>query len=189
MKLSLSLHYFQWEIRDFRTGCNFKGGDQPIIWPIFFPKSCMKMKHVYLAPPPWTHQWSLLLMKTNYYGLTDLHKDMQVQIQHFTKKGAQLWRPKVANIAEQGHTSKASYFAAGVQGILQEPCQFLGFQCSNMYSTTFSSKARQKMKNSPIRGCGGLSKMSKMSIIELSRLGQDLFDFSDLTWTHPLTHP
>ena len=27
-----------------------------------------------------------------------------------------------------------------------------------------------------------------MSIIELSRLGQDLFDFSDLTWGHPLTH-
>ena len=38
------------------------------------------------------------------------------------------------------------------------------------------------MKNSPIRGWGGLSKMSKkMSIIELSRLGPDLFDFSDLT--------
>ena len=34
-----------------------------------------------------------------------------------------------------------------------------------------------------------LSKMStKMSIIELSRIGQDLFDFSDLTWGHPLTH-
>ena len=36
-------------------------------------------------------------------------------------------------------------------------------------------------KNSPIRGWGGLSKMSnkmsKMSIIELSQLGQDLFDF------------
>ena len=28
-----------------------------------------------------------------------------------------------------------------------------------------------------------------MSIIELSWLGQDLFDFSDLTWAHPLTHP
>ena len=28
-----------------------------------------------------------------------------------------------------------------------------------------------------------------MSIIELSQLGQDLFDFSDLTWAHPLTHP
>ena len=37
-------------------------------------------------------------------------------------------------------------------------------------------------KNSPIKGSGGLSKMSKkMSIIELSRIGQDLFDFSDLT--------
>ena len=40
-------------------------------------------------------------------------------------------------------------------------------------------------KNSPIRGRGGLSKMSKkmskMSIIELSQLGQDLFDFNDLT--------
>ena len=40
-------------------------------------------------------------------------------------------------------------------------------------------------KNSPIKGWGGLSKMSnkmsKMSIIELSQLGQDLFDFSDLT--------
>ena len=45
-------------------------------------------------------------------------------------------------------------------------------------------------KNSPIRGWGGLSKMSKkMSKIELSQLGQDLFDFSDLTWAHPLTHP
>ena len=48
-------------------------------------------------------------------------------------------------------------------------------------------------KNSPIRGWGGLSKMSKkmskMSIIELSRLSQDLFDFSDLTWGHPLTQP
>ena len=44
-------------------------------------------------------------------------------------------------------------------------------------------------KNSPIRGWGGLSKMSKkMSIIELCQLGQDLFDFSDLTWGHPLTH-
>ena len=43
----------------------------------------------------------------------------------------------------------------------------------------------KQYKNSPIRGRGGLSKMSKkmskMSIIELSRLGQDLFDFSDLT--------
>ena len=40
-------------------------------------------------------------------------------------------------------------------------------------------------KNSPIRGWVGLSKMSKkveMSIIELSQLGQDLFDFSDLKW-------
>ena len=69
-------------------------------------------------------------------------------------------------------------------------------------------------ENSPIRGWGGLSKMSqkksKMSIIELSQLGQDLFDFSDLkclqtksnyidkfkfykishlTWPHPFTHP
>ena len=48
-------------------------------------------------------------------------------------------------------------------------------------------------KNSPIKGWGGLSKMSnkmsKMSTIELSRLGQDLFDFSGLTWAHPLTHP
>ena len=48
-------------------------------------------------------------------------------------------------------------------------------------------------KNSPIKGWGGLSKMSnkmsKMSIIELSWLGQDLFDFSGLTWAHPLTHP
>ena len=44
-------------------------------------------------------------------------------------------------------------------------------------------------KNSPIKGWGGLSKMSKkMSIIELSLIGQDLFDFSDLTWGHPLTH-
>ena len=33
------------------------------------------------------------------------------------------------------------------------------------------------------------NKMYKMSIIELYRLGQDLFDFSDLTWAHPLTHP
>ena len=44
-------------------------------------------------------------------------------------------------------------------------------------------------KNSPIKGWGGLSKMSKkMSMIELSRIGQDLFDFSDLIWGHPLTH-
>ena len=28
-----------------------------------------------------------------------------------------------------------------------------------------------------------------MSIIDLFQLGQDLFDFSDLTWVHPLTHP
>ena len=28
----------------------------------------------------------------------------------------------------------------------------------------------------------------KMSIIELSRIGQDLFDFSDLTSGRPLTH-
>ena len=46
------------------------------------------------------------------------------------------------------------------------------------------------VKNSPIRGWGGLSKMSnKMSKIELSQLGQDLFDFSGLTWACPLTHP
>ena len=42
-----------------------------------------------------------------------------------------------------------------------------------------------KIKNSPIKGWGGLSKnvqnMSKMSIIEISQLGQDLFYFSDLT--------
>ena len=31
--------------------------------------------------------------------------------------------------------------------------------------------------------------MSKMSVIELSQLSQDLFDFSDLTSGHPLTHP
>ena len=52
---------------------------------------------------------------------------------------------------------------------------------------------KPKNKNSPIKGWGGLSKMSnkmsKMSIIELSRSGQDLFDFSGLTWAHPLTHP
>ena len=28
-----------------------------------------------------------------------------------------------------------------------------------------------------------------MSIIELSQLGQNLFDFSDLTWAYPLKHP
>ena len=54
-------------------------------------------------------------------------------------------------------------------------------------------KFNSVFKNSPMRGWGGLSKMSnkmsKMSIIELSQLGQDLFDFSDLTWAHPLTHP
>ena len=48
------------------------------------------------------------------------------------------------------------------------------------------------IKNSPIKGWGGLSKlsnkMSKMSMIELSWLGQDLFDFSGLTWANPLTH-
>ena len=42
-----------------------------------------------------------------------------------------------------------------------------------------------KTKNSPMGGWGGLSrvskKMSKMSVIELSQLGRDLFDFSDLT--------
>ena len=51
----------------------------------------------------------------------------------------------------------------------------------------------QITKNSPIRGWGGLSEMSKemskMSIIEFSQLDQDLFDFSDLTWGHPLKHP
>ena len=46
------------------------------------------------------------------------------------------------------------------------------------------------IKNSPVKGWGGLSKMSKkMSIIELSWLGKDLFVFSDLTWGHPFTHP
>ena len=30
--------------------------------------------------------------------------------------------------------------------------------------------------------------MSKMSIIQLSQLGQDLFDVSDLTRAHQLTH-
>ena len=48
------------------------------------------------------------------------------------------------------------------------------------------------VKNSPIRGWGGLSKSpkkSKMSIIELSQLGQDLFDLSDLTSANPLPHP
>ena len=46
------------------------------------------------------------------------------------------------------------------------------------------------VKNSPIKGWGGLSKnVQKMSIIEISQSGQDLFDFSDLTWAHPLTHP
>ena len=45
------------------------------------------------------------------------------------------------------------------------------------------------IKNSPIRGWGGLCpNMPKMSIIKLSQFGQDLFDFSDLTWAHPLTH-
>ena len=52
------------------------------------------------------------------------------------------------------------------------------------------AKSGKGSKNSPIRGSGGLSKMSnKMSKIELSRLGQDLFDFSGLTWAYPLTHP
>ena len=48
------------------------------------------------------------------------------------------------------------------------------------------------MKNSPIRGWGGLSKMSqKVQNVHnwLSQLGQDLFDFSDLTWAHQLSHP
>ena len=60
-------------------------------------------------------------------------------------------------------------------------------------SLTVSHCFRKNWKNSPIKGWGGLSKMSnkmsKMSIIELSRLGPDLFDFSGLTWAHPLTHP
>ena len=51
----------------------------------------------------------------------------------------------------------------------------------------FVNELFNKAKNSPIKGWGGLSlskmsnKMSKMSIIELSRLGQDLFHFSGLT--------
>ena len=45
-----------------------------------------------------------------------------------------------------------------------------------------TNQPKQKQKNSPIKGRGGLSKMSKkMSIIELSQIGQHLFDFSDLT--------
>ena len=51
----------------------------------------------------------------------------------------------------------------------------------------------KKSKNSPIRGLKwfklNVQRMSKMSVIELSQLGQDLFDFSDLTSGHPLTHP
>ena len=44
----------------------------------------------------------------------------------------------------------------------------------------------QLSKNSPIKGWGGLSKMSKkMSIIELSWIGQDLFDL--VIW-HEATH-
>ena len=45
-------------------------------------------------------------------------------------------------------------------------------------STNHKSSELNYLKNSPIRGWGDLSKMSK---IELSQLGQDLFDFSDLT--------
>ena len=33
------------------------------------------------------------------------------------------------------------------------------------------------------------NKMSKMSIIELSQLDQDLFDFSDLTMSPPINPP
>ena len=33
------------------------------------------------------------------------------------------------------------------------------------------------------------SHLSKMSRIKLSKLGQDLFNFSDLTWPHLLTMP
>ena len=61
------------------------------------------------------------------------------------------------------------------------------------HKTTKPKKVWLLRKNSPIKGWGGLSKMSnkmsKMSIIELSRWGQDLFDLSGLTWAHPLTHP
>ena len=61
-------------------------------------------------------------------------------------------------------------------------------QIFNMYVKVWDNVANL-LKNSPIKGWGGLSKMSnkmsKMSIIELFRLGQDLFDFSGLTWaTH-----
>ena len=59
------------------------------------------------------------------------------------------------------------------------------------YLIGHKSETAQSKKNSLIRGWGDLSKMSKqmskMSIIELSQLGQDLFDISDLTWAHPLT--
>ena len=37
---------------------------------------------------------------------------------------------------------------------------------------------------------GGVSTNHKSSNrIKLSQLGQDLFNFNDLTWSHPLTHP
>ena len=66
---------------------------------------------------------------------------------------------------------------------------FLVQYLNNKYTLTLC----ESVKNSPIKGWGGLSKMSnkmsKMSIIELSWLGQDLFDFSGLTWAQPLTHP
>ena len=58
------------------------------------------------------------------------------------------------------------------------------------YCNRLVNEQHKEDKNSPIKGWGGLSKMSnkmsKMSIIELSWLGQDLFDFSSLTWAHPL---
>ena len=64
-----------------------------------------------------------------------------------------------------------------------------GFRNLTMHLNNKQNFTMDRRKNSPIRGWGGLSKMSKkMSIIELSRIGQDLFDFSDLTWGHPLTH-
>ena len=77
---------------------------------------------------------------------------------------------------------------------LVNPPQKNNNQCSTKLCVYTFLQIIGIIKNSPIRGWGRLSKMSnkmsnKMSKIELSQLGQDLFDFSGLTWAYPLTHP
>ena len=51
----------------------------------------------------------------------------QVRIQDLVKGGAQVLRPKVADVAKCSRASEASNFAAGVQGPLKGPGSFWVF--------------------------------------------------------------